>query len=382
MVEFLLAKRSDKILIIGSKADSLLNFRGEFIKGLAKGKFEILACSPDTHLSEIQKIEKLGCKFVELKFSRNSVNPVIELLSFVNFINLFRETAPNIVICYTIKPVIYSLLANYFIRRPKIIPLITGLGYTFGDEKLSQRFMGVFIRALYFIAFQRANRVMFQNPDDLSYFKKTGTIPKKLPSRVINGSGVNIKKFRRHKLPKKFVFLMVARLLKDKGVIEYCKAAQRVKSQYPDIQCRLVGGFDSNPMALKPRDLDEWISSGVIDYRGSVHNVEKELRECRVFVLPSYREGLPRSTLEAMSVGRPVITTDVPGCRETVKHNFNGFLVPKKDVDKLYIAMKRMINLSNLETSVMAARSHRLVRENFDVHIVNQQMQNFIFSNY
>lgn len=374
-----MAERKDKILIIGSKASSLLNFRGEFIAHLTKENFDVFACAPSANQSDVTAIEKLGCNYLPLKFSRVSINPIIELLSFFNFIKLLRDTNPDVVVCYTIKPVIYSLFASFFVRRPSIIPLITGLGYSFGDETLIQRLTGVFIRVLYFFAFKRVSRVMFQNPDDLSYFRKTGIISKNVPTAIINGSGVNLEKFRRHGLPKKCVFLMVARLLRDKGVIEYCKAAQRIKKSHPEIQFRLVGGFDENPMSLKYQDISEWISRGVIDYRGCVVDVQKELKECRFFVLPSYREGLPRSTLEAMSVGRPIITTDVPGCRETVKNNFNGLLVPKKDVDKLHQAMQSMINLSDKEALMMAERSFRMVRKKFDVHIVNQQMRNFIF---
>ena len=220
----------------------------------------------------------------------------------------------------------------------------------------------------------------FKNKDDRDFFIEQGIVKNNFPMTIVNGSGVDTGSYMFSKLPKQKNFLMVARLLKDKGVIEYCKAAEIVKKSFPDVNFFLVGDVDLNPMSLRLSEIDFWISNGIIQYKGYLSDVRQAIVDCRYFVLPSYREGMPRSTLEAMSMGRPIITTNVPGCKNTVVEGFNGFLVPAKDCVALSSAMIDMIIANENSISEMGKNSRQLAEEKFEVTVVTKKINDFIFS--
>jgi glycosyltransferase involved in cell wall biosynthesis len=286
-----------------------------------------------------------------------------------------RAVRPDAVLGYTIKPVIYGTIAARLARVPRRFALITGLGYAFTGEATGKRKMiQQMARRLYALALGKAERVFFQNPDDEALFRQLNLVPGRVPSSVVNGSGIDLSQFEPARLPQgKTVFLLIARLLGDKGIREYVAAARAIRKTHPEVVFRLVGAVDDNPNSVHPEEVESWQQDGTIEYLGRLDDVRPAIEGCSVYVLPSYREGTPRTVLEAMAMGRPVITTDAPGCRETVVDGDNGFLVPVKAVDELVSAMVRFIEHPELAMS-MGKRSRAIAEEKYDVHKVNAVM--------
>lgn len=276
------------------------------------------------------------------------------------------------VLGYTIKPVIYGTLAGWLARVPRRYALVTGLGYAFTGSRKGM--LTGFIQRLYCLALARAHKVFFQNPDDQALFRDAGILPAGKPTVVVNGSGVDVAAFEEQALPEgPPTFLMIGRLLGDKGVREYAEAAERVRSLHPEARFGLVGWIDENPDAIAQDELDAWIANGTVEFYGRLADVRPPIAACTVYVLPSYREGTPRTVLEAMAMGRPIITTDAPGCRETVVDGDNGFLVPVQSVDALVDAMLKFIEEPSLAQR-MGRRSREVAEDNYDVHKVNTVM--------
>jgi glycosyltransferase involved in cell wall biosynthesis len=248
------------------------------------------------------------------------------------------------------------------------------LGYAFTGEASGKRgLLRRLIQRLYRFGLSKSRKVFFQNPDDEALFRQLGLLPADIPSCVVNGSGVDVADYALAPLPEKPSFLLIARLLGDKGVREYAQAARKVKAQYPDAVFQLVGWIDDNPDAISQQELDEWVNTGTVEFLGKLADVRPAVADCNVYVLPSYREGTPRTVLEAMAMGRPVITTDAPGCRETVTDGDNGFLVPVKAVDELAAAMVKFLENPELVAG-MGERSRLVAEQKYDVHRVNEFM--------
>ncbi|MGB2059687.1 MAG: glycosyltransferase family 4 protein, partial [Alcanivorax sp.] len=287
---------------------------------------------------------------------------------------LVGEIRADYVLGYTIKPVIYGTLAAWLGGVRHRFALITGLGYAFTGEATGLRkVLRMLIQKLYRFSLSRNHLVFFQNPDDESLFRQLNLLKPAIPSRVVNGSGVDLAEFAMSPLPESPAFLLIARLLGDKGIREYVQAAALVKAQYPDAVFRLVGWIDDNPDAICQQELVEWEASGTVEFLGKLADVRPAIADSSVYVLPSYREGTPRTVLEAMAMGRAVITTDAPGCRETVEDGDNGYLVPVQDVTSLANAMIKLI-VSPDRVSTMGARSRQIAEEKYDVHKVNAVM--------
>jgi glycosyltransferase involved in cell wall biosynthesis len=247
------------------------------------------------------------------------------------------------------------------------------LGYTFNTSSGKTTALNRLVVFLYKIALKSNIIVFFQNPDDLSLFRENSIIGNKTDGIVLNGSGVDINHFKMETVPQEISFLLIARLIKEKGVLEYIEAARVIKAMHPEIRFRLVGWIENGPNAFKKADIDAWAAEGTIDYLGKLGDVRESIAKSAVYVLPSYREGTPRTVLEAMAMGRPIITTDAPGCRETVCHGFNGFLVPIQDITALVEAMKVFIRTPD-QIEVMGKRSRMMVVEKYDVNKINQKM--------
>jgi glycosyltransferase involved in cell wall biosynthesis len=274
---------------------------------------------------------------------------------------------------YTIKPVIYGTLAAWLARVPRRFALITGLGYAFQEERGRGRLQAL-VQRLYACALGRADKVFFQNPDDEAMFRQRAILAAHVPSCVVNGSGVDVSSFQAMPLPPGAPrFLLIARLLGDKGVREYVEAARRIRAKGKGASFGLVGWIDSNPDSIRQDELDAWVAEGVVDYLGKLSDVRPAIANSTVYVLPSYREGTPRTVLEAMAMQRAVITTDAPGCRETVVHGVNGFLVPVKSVEHLEQAMLRFIDDAEL-AKTMGVRSREIAVNKYDVRKVNALM--------
>jgi glycosyltransferase involved in cell wall biosynthesis len=301
---------------------------------------------------------------------RTGTNPLADLKTLWALWRLMRRVRPDYVMGHTIKPVIYGSLAAWLAGVPRRFALVTGLGYAFQGEGQRGRLQAL-VQRLYAMAMSRVEKVFFQNPDDEALFRQLGVLAASTPSCVVNGSGVDVGSFTVVPLPPGVTrFLLMARLLGDKGVREYAKAARRIRAMHPSVQCALVGWIDSNPNAITQAELDAWVSDGSIEFLGRLADVRPAITDCSVYVLPSYREGTPRTVLEAMAVGRAIITTDAPGCRETVVDGDNGFLVPVRSVDALEQAMLKFINDPTLAAR-MGQRARQVVEDKYDVHKVN-----------
>ena len=296
-----------------------------------------------------------------------------DLLHICGMLKLFKFIKPDIILSYTIKPVIYGSIAARLASTPSTNALITGLGYTFMNSSLRQRSLNFFIRGLYRFALHRTKTVFFQNPDDLELFKKLSLLSTYSEPALVNGSGVDLTHFKPSPYPERLVFLLIARLIKEKGIYEYVCAARKVKRKNPDAVFHLVGWIDDGPSAIPKAKLDAWCKEGVIRYFGRLEDVRPAIKACSVYVLPSYREGTPRTVLEAMAMGRAIITTDTPGCRQTIESGRNGLLVPVMDVDALGKAMQYFIEHPRMITT-MGQQSRLIAQEKFDVHKVNAMM--------
>jgi len=363
--------------MIAGLAESLINFRGPLIAALQARGLEVHVAAPDmpAKCPIRAQLAALGLGVHSIPMGRTGTNPLGDLRAMVAMWALMRRLKPDFVMGYTIKPVIYGSLASWMARVPRRFALITGLGYTFQGE--GQRGgLSELVQRLYTLALARVHLTFFQNPDDLALFRQRSILAEQMPACVLNGSGVDVESFAAIPVPTGPIrFLLIARLLGDKGVREYVQAARQLRRQYPEVRFALVGWIDSNPNAILQSELDAWIADRSIEFIGRMSDVRPAIAACSVFVLPSYREGTPRTVLEAMAMGRPVITTDAPGCRETVIDGENGFLVPVKSVDALIEAMEQFVVDPELALR-MGARGREIAEEKYDVHKVNAVILN------
>ncbi len=358
-------------MIIGGAARSLINFRGPLLKELIASDYEVIACAPDATPDIRRQLEHMGVWYRHFPLARAGLSPIGDLRTLRALKHLMREEKPDRVLAYTAKPVIYGHLAARYSGGPMVFGMITGLGYAFGNGSAKQSAMGLLVRHLYRLALKNSSGIFFQNPDDPKVFNAQGLLPDYVPVTLINGSGVDLEWYAPAPLPDAPVFLLVARLLADKGIQEYYHAASIIKKKYPHARFLLAGDLDPNPSSISKNELTRWQSETVIDYLGKLDDIRPAFVRSKVYVLPSYREGTPRTVLEAMAMGRPVVTTDAPGCRETVIDGKNGFLVPVKDAARLAEAMERFI-AEPLIAERMGRESLRIAREKYDVHKVNK----------
>ena len=317
-------------------------------------------------------LRDIGVHYVSLPLERTSLNPIRDLLFLRRLIVLMREFRPDVVLAYNVKPVIYSMFAARIAGVQRRYALITGLGYAFSaSASIKKSLLSGLVSYLYRFVLAGSDTVFFQNNDDLALFRHRGMLGAKVNTLRVMGSGIDLKRFVQTPLSDgPVVFLLIARLLADKGIREYFTAARIIRKSNPDVRFALLGPFDQNPAGIGRTELQEWIEEGVVDYWGDTADVRPALARCNIFVLPSYREGLPHSVLEAMAMGRAVITTDVPGCRDTVENGINGYLVPAQDADALANAMNRCLAL-NAPLVAMGAASRALVESQFDVDSIN-----------
>lgn len=366
-----------RILVVASFPDSLLNFRGSLLSAMVSRGCDVHVAAP--YLPEgcalRVQLEDRGLKAHDIPLSRTGTNPTGDLYTLWALRSLMQQTQPDVLLAYTIKPVIYGMLAAWLAGVPNRFALITGLGYAFSDQAKGLRgFVKTLAQGLYRLALRHASKVIFQNPDDELLFRQLGLVASNTPSLVVNGSGIDLARFKVVPLPVGGpYFLLIARLLGDKGVREYAQAAQRIKFDHPQVRFYLAGWIDETPGAIPQTELDAWVRAGTLNFLGRLSDVRPAIAACSVYVLPSYREGTPRTVLEAMSIGRAVITTDAPGCRETVVDGDNGFLVPVRSVDALSEAMDRFITDPTLAAR-MGQRSRMLAEDKYDVHKVNALM--------
>jgi glycosyltransferase involved in cell wall biosynthesis len=362
-------------VVIGGNAPALISFRGDLIAAMAGAGHEVIACAPGPNPEVAEAMLARGARYLPLKLDRAGINPLADLSSMLGLRQLFRQLRPDLVLAYTAKAVIYGAGAARLAGVPHIFAMITGLGYAFIDgRELKRRILRQVTTRLYRASLAGCEAILFQNRDDLEDFRRTGIVaPGKTLIRV-DGSGVDTAHYAfSPAVPEPPTFLLIARLLRDKGIVEYVEAAKRLRAEHPQARFRLLGPLDPNPAGLSAAVLENWRAEGAIEYLGEAEDVRPHLRESTVYVLPSYREGMPRTVLEAMAIGRAIVTTDVPGCRETLVEGDNGFLVPARDVGALASAMQRFITQPELAIT-MGARSREIAEQRFDVHRVNAAM--------
>lgn len=364
-----------RILIVSSKNKNLFNFRGDLIKDMICHGHEVYATGPNNH--HIEDVMAVGIKrFYEIPSVRDNTSIVNDLKYLFRLKKTIREIKPDLVFGFNIKPVVYGSIAARMEKVPHIYAMVTGLGRVYSSGGIKISFIRFITNLLYRIALRGCNQVIFQNHQDIDDLVRAGCLPE-WKARVVNGSGVNMERFKRTAFPEKPVFLMVSRVIREKGVLEYCAAAKILQQDHPEARCILLGGFDASIGALAQEDLQEYLDDGSIELAEEVKDPVDFYELSSVFVLPSYyREGLPRTILEAMSCGRPVITTDWVGCREPIQDGVNGFLVPIKDRVTLAEKMAVLCDMNTART--MGEASYRICKEKFEVSIVNQQMREIL----
>lgn len=362
-----------KVLVLGSLAQSLVNFRGPLLEAMLAAGHEVAAWSGQPDDATLAWLHERRIDFQALPLARAQITPHRDLHLLLSLAHRIRRLRPDVVFSYTIKPVIYGSLAARLAGVPRVYSLITGLGYTLMEQNtLRRKLLKQVICQMYRTSLATNAKVFFQNPDDEAFFLRERILPSRERTCRVNGSGVDLTHYTTSPAPTDPLrFLLIARLLYDKGILEYVEAARQVKAAHPNVRFGLLGPLDPNPAAISMARVQSWVDEGLLDYYGLQSDVRPYLVQSSVYVLPSYREGTPRSVLEAMATGRPVITTDAPGCRETVEDGRNGYLVPVRSVAPLAEAMERFVQNPASVVS-MGQESLRIARDKFDVHKVNR----------
>ena len=360
------------IVFICGNGDTLYRFRLELIKRFLEKDFIVHTFAPEIPDDFLAELKTLGVIYHNISFKRKTVNIFDTLISIFDITKKLRIIKPNIVFSYTHKSVIVGSICSFFAGRLRSISLITGTGHIFDNDNFVQkikRFVGIlgFKISLFF-----SEIVFFQNPDDLDLFCSLG-MTNKSKAKLLNGSGVDLKKFSPVPLANNANFLCMSRLIKSKGLLDSAKAAKIVKNLYPSARFLLYGFPDDHEDSLDESEIiNTWKDKYGVEYFGFTNDPVETISQCSVYVLLSYNEGTPRSVLEAMSMSRPIITTDVPGCRETVENGKNGFLVNVKDPQSAAEAMIKLIDYDlRLE---MGSNSRKLCEEKYDVHLVNNEI--------
>jgi glycosyltransferase involved in cell wall biosynthesis len=355
-----------KIIVISNTSWYLFNFRLKLMLHLQSQGYEVIAVAPFDDYSS--RIAAQGIEFIAMPMDNKGTHPVKDSLLILRFVRLFFRLKPACILSYTPKCNIYSALAAGFLNIP-IINNVSGLGTAFIKENLVTKI----VKWLYVVSLRKSAKVFFQNNDDLTLFVDTGLVKAELTD-LLPGSGVDVQRFTpaESTAPRDtFVFLLVARMLKDKGIVELVTATRDLKTKYPFIECQLLGFLDAkNSTAITTEEMQTWVDEGVVNYLGVSDSVVDFLRQADCVVLPSYREGMPRSLLEAASVGKPIITTDAVGCREVVDDGINGFLCEPRSADDLKAKMEKMLLLPETDRLQMGVNGREKVLKQFDEQIV------------
>lgn len=359
-----------KMILVSPKNRTVYNFRGDLIKDIIKNGYEVIVTGPNR--DDVDKITDLGVSFVEIPMNKNGINPVADLKYQKALTQLFKKEKPDVVLGYTSKPVIYGSIAAKKAGVPHKAAMVTGVGYAFTAQTLKAKVIKCIMSMLYRKAFQSCDIAIFQNKDDKNEFVESNLV-KEEKCRVVNGSGVNTCKFPVAEHPDQITFFMLSRVMYSKGIREYLEACKIVKKKYPNVRMMLLGACEDIQDSISKADLQPYIDAKIIDYYGETDRVADYYKQCSVYVLPSYREGTPRTVLEAMSMGRAIITTDAPGCRETVIDGETGFLVPVKDGKALAEKMIEFIEHPD-KIAHMGKASAEYCRKKYDANIINEDM--------
>ena len=371
-----------KIFIIGNVASMMINFRRELILEFIRCEFEVYCLVSDYDEKSREAIKNLGAIPIDYSLNSKGLNPLKDIVALFDLIKIIKHYKPDVVFSFFVKPVIFGAIAARITKVSRIVGMIEGLGGAFTKHKNGQSLKTKLIRyiqiMLYKISLPLLDKLIFLNKDDENDLVKKYKINVK-NIQILGPIGVDLDKFKYSMaLMKPVSFIFIARLLAEKGVFEYLEAAKIIKQKYKDTKFYILGSFDeANPFGLKKQELQEYLKNDIVVYPGFVNDVNRWIKKSSVFVLPSYREGYPRSTQEAMSIGRAVITTNSVGCKEGVIDGVNGFLIPPYDYKLLANKMEYFIQNPN-EINKMGLESRKIAEQNFDIHKINKRLINLI----
>jgi glycosyltransferase involved in cell wall biosynthesis len=364
------------ISFVSHDTPSIVPFRGHLLRTLVARGHRVEVLAPNANADDRAKIDRLGvaCETYELR--RTGLSPSEDFRTMWCLHRHFRTRTPDLAIFYAVKPSVYGPLAARAAGVSRRIVSTEGLGAAFTDigrgGSAKRTALRLVVSLLYKLSLYHADRAIFLNANDRDDFVRWRLLPRQ-KTRVVGGIGVDLSEYPQATPPQTpLVFLFVGRLLREKGIVEFVNAARSVRRVHPTARFGVLGAIDENPAAICADTLREWVESGVIEYHGHA-DVKPWLRKSSVFVLPSYREGVPRSTQEAMAVGRAVVTTDVPGCRDTVVDGVNGFLCAPRDALGLARNLCRFIENPDLVLE-MGKASRRIAEERFDVRRCTQRI--------
>ncbi len=370
--------QNKKIILIGTTASMTIQFRQDLIKLLISQKWQIYTFVCEYNDAQLEVLKILGAIPVTYRMSRGGLNPLADIRAMLELKKKISQIQPQIVFSCFAKPIVYGTLAAKMAKVPSIIGMLEGLGHAFTEQPEGQSLKTKLIKTiqilLYKIALPKLDQIIFLNHDDPNDLLKIYHIKTK-KMNVLGGIGLNLNHYTYSQpIINPINFLFIGRLLKEKGIFDFIQAVKIVKSQYSNVKFIVLGSLDPhNQGALSQEQLDTLLNEGLFEYPGYVSNIQNWIHKSSVFVLPSYREGVPRSTQEAMAIGRPVITTDVPGCRETVIDGVNGFVVPKWNPEAL---AERMIYLIENPGQInqMGKESYKIAKDRFDADKVNRKL--------
>lgn len=354
-----------KIAIVLNTSWNIYNFRMNFVKALMEQGHEVHTIAPEDDYTKM--LIAAGCIHHKVRMDSRGANPIKDSLLIMELFLIYKRINPDVILHYTIKPNVYGTLAASMLRIP-VINNVCGLGTAF----LKNNLVSFIAIALYKISFRFANKVFFQNPDDLKLFTDKKLV-KKDSVDLLPGSGIDLKRFQpfQFKRNEKFTFLLISRLITDKGILEYIEAVKRLRNEGFDARFQILGAMDpEHKRGIKTEVIRNWIDEKIIEYLGTTDDVRHFIQQADCIVLPSYREGTPRTLLEAASSMKPIIATDVPGCNHVVTHNYNGLLCRLKDPEDLANKMKLMTELEDEKLQVFGTNSRLKMEAEYDESIV------------
>ena len=361
-----------KIVLLSGSGDTVAWFRLDFLNEFLLRSYKVYVLAPDIRDDLKPELINMGIEFIEIKLERKGFNVLNLISSVFELVSLFKEIQPNIIFSYTHKAILSGSLAAKISGFSNTFSMVTGTGHLFDNQTKKEKVIKFIGSQVLRIALRFNKLVFFQNPDDQALFLKNNIVLSQ-KTKLVNGSGVNLDKFSVSPLPSEPIFLCMARLIKSKGLEEFARAAKRVKKINPEARFILYGYPDDHPDSINENEIiSNWLNDFGVEYFGYAENPIDAIKESSVFVLLSYKEGTPRVVLEAMAMGRPIITTDAPGCRETVKSGVNGFLVPRFDDLEAANAMTKLLSAELREE--MGKESRKFCELKFNVHEVNNAL--------
>jgi glycosyltransferase involved in cell wall biosynthesis len=354
-----------KVAIVLNTSWNIYNFRMNFVKALLEKGYEVHTIAPLDSFTHF--LTEAGCKHHAVRMDSRGVNPIKDFALIIELWSIYRAIRPDIILHYTIKPNVYGSLAASVLGIPTVNN-VCGLGTVF----LKKNLLSAIALLLYKWAFRYPKKVFFQNPDDRDLFVSKRLIAES-STDLLPGSGIDLKRFvpAAYSRNKKFTFLLISRLITDKGILEYVEAVKKLKAQGLDAHFQILGAKDPmHQRGISLKVIDHWIDTNTIEYLGTTRDVQPYIKSADCIVLPSYREGTPHTLLEAASCAKPIIATDVPGCHQVVQDNFNGFLCRMKDADDLAAKMGRMAGMDDTSLKQFGENGRKKMEQEFDEEFV------------